>query len=110
MTSIVFSQSATIRADVLRKSQYPPPAESGVGSTRILGSKGFMEENSATVRRSVFIRDQYPEPAPNKIGQQDLPGGFKKSNVISGQNKALYNLSRGIIQIDGVAVLFDARA
>ena len=110
MSNSIFSRSATIPAQVLRLNQFPGPARSGVGSTRILGSKGFVEQNTATIHQSLLLLEHYPEPAPNTIGQEDLPGGFRKSSIMNGQSEALYNLSRGVIQVDGVKVLFDAKA
>ena len=95
---------------VLYQNQYPEPAPSGVGSTRVLGSKGYVEQNTATIHQSLMILQHYPEPAPNTIGQEDLPGGFRKSSILNGQSQALYHLSRGVIQVDGVKVLFDAKA
>jgi len=110
VSNSIFSRSASIPAQVLRLNQFPEPAQSGVGSTRILGSKGFVEENSATMHKSLQILPHYPDPAPNTIGQEDLPGGFRRSAILNGQSEALYNLSRGVIQVDGVKVLFDAQA
>ncbi len=110
MSNTIFSQSATVRQKVFWMDQYPKPAKSGVGSTRILGSKGYIEENSATMHQSLLILQHYPEPAPNTIGQEDLPGGFRKDNILNGQSETLYNLSRGVIQVDSVKVLFDAKA
>jgi len=90
--------------------QYPKPLPPSVGSTRILGSKGLIVTNTAMIQRSLFIRKHYPEPPPNKIGEEDLPGGFRHSNIMTGRGSPLYDLSRGIIQIDDVKVLFDAKA
>ena len=69
-----------------------------------------MAPNTAMYWRSIFLKQQYPEPMPSKIGKEDLPGGFKHEAVISGQLAPLYNLSRGIVQIDNVKVLFKATA
>ena len=45
-----------------------------------------------------------------RVGEDDLPGGFRRTNVLTGMARPLYDLARGIVQIDGVKVLFDARA
>jgi len=110
MTSKIYKQTATVYADVLILKHYSPPLKSGLGSTKVLKTNNFMAANSATVKRSIFVNQQYPEPAPSKIGKEDLPGGFKHEAVISGQSTPLYNLSRGIVQIDNVKVLFNATA
>lgn len=101
---------AIIHQPVLTGNQYPEPAPSGVGSTPVLASKGFIVTNTAMLTRRAFLRTQTPPPAPNRIGEEDLPGGFRDQAILSGQASPLYDLSRGIVQIDGVSVLFDATA
>lgn len=61
-------------------------------------------------KKAIFLRGQYPDPLPNRIGEEDLPYGFRRQNIISGRANPTYDLARGIVQIDGVKVLFDARA
>lgn len=56
-----------------------------------------------------FLLEQEPPPLPNRIGEEDLTGGFIREAVMTGMKSPLYDLARGIVQIDGVAVLFDAR-
>ena len=56
-----------------------------------------------------FLLEQEPPPLPNRIGEEDLTGGFKRDAILNGMSAPLYDLARGIVQIDGVAVLFDAR-
>lgn len=56
-----------------------------------------------------FLFEQEPPPLPNRIGEEDLTGGFKRDAILNGMSTPLYDLARGIVQIDGVAVLFDAR-
>jgi len=103
-------QSAIQHKSLFILKQYPEPLPSALGTHKVLPSKGLIVTNSATQKKSVFIRKQHPGPPPNKIGEEDLPGGFKHSNVMTGQKKPLYDLSRGIIQIDDVTVLFDVKA
>ena len=88
----------------------PKPLPSKVGSTRVLQFRTFSERFTATVPADVLRKSQYPPPSTNKIGEEDLPGGFVHTSVINGQNHPMYDLSRGIVQIDGVAVFFDAKA
>jgi len=110
MKNIVTSQSAIPHKSLFVLKQYPEPLPSALGTHKVLPSKGFIVTNSATQKKSLFIRKHYPDPPPNKIGEEDLPGGFRHSNIMAGQGSPLYDLSSGIIQIDDVTVLFDAKA
>jgi len=56
-----------------------------------------------------FLLEQEPPPLPNRIGEEDMTGGFKREAILNGMKTPLYDLARGIVQVDGVAVLFDAR-
>ena len=110
MKNITIRQSAIQHKSLFILKQYPEPLPSAVGTHKILPSKGLIVTNSATEIKSVFIRNQFPEPAPNKIGEEDLPGGFKKSNVMTGQGSPLFDLSSGVVRVDEVAVFFDVKA
>ncbi len=90
--------------------QNPDPLPSGVGSTEIFSMKGFTRLYSAMYNLPSFILRQYPDPLPNKIGEEDFPNGIVRSYILSGQRNPLSDLSRGIIQVDNIKVLFDARA
>ena len=95
---------------VLLRDQIPEPLPSAVGSTRIFLGRSSFEKYTATVSPRVLRKSQYPDPPPIKIGEEDLPGGFKKKNLVSGKNTPLYDLSRGVVQIDNIALFFDAKA
>ena len=110
MKNITIRQSAIPHKSLFVLKQHPEPLPSALGTLKVLPSKGFIITNSAMQKKSLFLRKQYPDPPPNKIGEEDLPGGFKHSNIMSGQGSPLYDLSRGIIQIDDVTVFFDAKA
>lgn len=99
-----------ISPTALIPSQFPPVLPSGLGSTRVLGTKGFVETNHATIDFTPTAPGAFPETTPSPIGQEDLPGGFKWDNILSGQSSALYSLASGYIQIDGIAVIFDVHA
>lgn len=99
-----------INAAALTSSQFPPALPSGLGSTRILGSRGFMETNRATMDFTPNAPGAFPETLPSPIGREDLPGGFRWDNILTGQSSALYGLASGNIRIEGIAVIFDARA
>lgn len=88
----------------------PEPLPPALGSTRVFFVKTFSETNTATVPPEVLSRSQYPPPAPNRIGEEDLPGGFRRTDILGGQSSPMYDLSRGVVQIDVVKVFFDARA
>ena len=103
-------QSAIPHKSLFIHKQYPEPLPSALGTHKVLPSKGFIVTNSATQKKSLFIKKQLPDPPPNKIGEEDLPGGFKHSNIMTGQGSPLYDLSRGIIRIDDVTVFFDVKA
>ena len=110
MKNIITRQSAIQHKSLFVLKQHPEPLPSALCTHKVLPTKGFIVTNSATQKKSLFIRKQYPNPLPNIIGEEDLPGGFRHSNIMTGQGSPLYDLSRGIIQIDDVTVLFDAKA
>ncbi len=95
---------------VFLRDQFPEALPPAVGSTRILLGRSFSEIYTATVSPRVLRKSQYPDPPPIKIGEEDLPGGFKLSNRMNGKSSPMYDLSRGIVQIDDIAVFFDAKA
>lgn len=90
--------------------QYPEPLPSGAGRTDVFSMKSAINQNTAMEHNDQYNLRQYPEPLPSKIGEEDLTGGFRRSNTLSGQMNPLSDLTRGIIQIDGVIILFDAYA
>ena len=110
LPSKVGSTDVLLYKKVLIRDQIPDPLPPALGSTKILLERSFSERYSATIQPHIITTNPFPEPSPSKIGEEDLPGGFKKKNLVSGKNTPLYDLSRGIVQIDGVAVFFDAKA
>jgi hypothetical protein len=110
MENIIAGQSAVIQQDVLILRQHPKPLESGIGQTEVFAMDGIIEKNPPLPFRSPFLFRQYPNPLESNIGKEDLPGGFRKQSIFSGQNAPFQDLAKGIIQIDGVKVLFDAKA
>ena len=90
--------------------QTPDPLPSGLGQTRLFSMASFSERHSAMEHKRTFIKKHYPDPLPSEIGIEDLPGGFRRENTLSGMSRPLYDLARGIVQVDGIKVLFDARA
>ena len=109
MKNVIAEQSAVIRADVLILSHYPEPLESGVGETDVFAMDGVIESNPHLPFRSPFLLRQHPDPLESNIGKDDLPGGFRKDAIVSGQKAPFQDLARGIIRIDGVKTLFDAK-
>ncbi|MFC1511896.1 hypothetical protein ACFL5H_01715 [Candidatus Latescibacterota bacterium] len=89
-----------------RSGQFSPP----LASTGAIPTTSLSSGSQAMVTTPAFLLGGIPSPPPNHIGETDFPGGFTKSNVLSGQTAPLADLSRGIVQIEGVAVLFDASA
>ncbi len=108
--NILAGQSATVQQSAFTRGQYSEPLASGVGSTDVFAMDNAIAGQSATIKTDVFQLRQYPKPLPSNIGKEDLPGGFRKENLISGQSAPLVDLSRGVIRIDDVKVLFDVRA
>ena len=107
--SILNQKSATIKQDVLYLKQMPEPLPPALGSLEFL-PKSEINQQSATVKRSMFIRKPIPDPLPSKIGEEDLPGGFRKEALMSGRKNPVYDLVKGVVQIDDVNVLFNAWA
>jgi len=101
--------SAIVHQSVFFLKQFPKSLPSGLGSTDVLVHQTNISHHRATIHQKVMIREQYPQPLPSEIGKDDLPGGLKKENV-SGQSQPLYDLARGVVQIDEVKVLFNAIA
>ncbi|MFC1573650.1 hypothetical protein ACFL30_00540 [Candidatus Latescibacterota bacterium] len=101
--------SATVKRHAFILDPIPKPAPSKVGSTRIL-PKSIIIEQSATVKQDIFVLKQSPEPRPSTIGDEDLPGGFRKENIISGRKNPTYDLVNGVVQIDDVKILFSVWA
>lgn len=110
MRNQIADNTAVIHQRVLILNQYPEPLESGLGSTPVMPSKGYVAENTAMLNSPAFILEQTPSALPNRIGEEDMPGGFRQQAILTGQSSPLADLGRGIVQIDGVKVLFDARA
>ncbi|MBN1294237.1 MAG: hypothetical protein JXB48_20550 [Candidatus Latescibacteria bacterium] len=106
---IVRTGSAVIQPKLFLD-QYPVPLQSNLGSTLVEVAPAASTLYKTFIQHKAFIREQYPAPLPSKIGQEDLPGGFRHEAVMSGQSRAIYNLARGVVQIDGIKVLFDAQA
>ncbi len=101
--------SGVVPAKAFILEQMLPPAKSGVGSTDVFAMKSIILQNSATVKQDILILKQSPPPAESGIGKEDLPGGFRWYSAISGQSNPLQDFARGIVQIDGVKVLFDVK-
>lgn len=109
MEGVMSSSSAVVPAKVLMLEQFPEPLPSGLGSTDVLLIQNNLSRNSATVKRDAFILDQYPEPLPFTFPEGDLPGGFEKHAIISGEANPLSDLAHGVVQVDDVKVLFDVK-
>ncbi|MCE5249570.1 hypothetical protein LLG96_05045 [bacterium] len=103
-------RSAIIQQRAFTREQIPEPLPPAVGSTDIFAFKSLISQQPAMEQRSQFLLEQTPPPMPSKIGEEDLPGGFKKENILNGQPRPLYGLVRGIVEIEDVIVLFDIRA
>ena len=88
---------------------FSEPLKSKLGSTHVQVFRSLISQLTAIPHKKAFIREQYPEPLPSKIGEEDLPGGFRSEGILSGQKSPLYDLVQGIVQVDNVKVLFDAR-
>jgi len=97
---------ALTASSLSRSGQFSSP----LTTTGAIPAAGFSAAGSAIVKTPAFLLPGIPPPPPNRIGEVDHPGGFKKPTGIQGQTAPLYDLSRGIVQIDGVAVLFDISA
>jgi len=91
------------------KEHFSAPLKSKLGTTHVQVFRSIISQMTAIPHKKAFIRDNYPEPMPSKIGDEDLPGGFRSEGILTGQKNPLYDLVRGIVQVDGVKVLFDAR-
>ncbi|MFC1528352.1 hypothetical protein ACFL5B_00430 [Candidatus Latescibacterota bacterium] len=109
-TNIIGQNSATINRKAFLLEQMPPRLPSGVGQTRVMVFKSIIYNYPPLPFKSPFPLKHYPDPPPNRIGEIDLPGGFKKSDIISGQSTPLYNLAKGVVKIDDINVFFDALA
>jgi len=110
MRTVVSRQTPMAGRKPFTREQYPEPLPSGLGATDVFSMETYMETNKALEHKRAFIQEHFPAPLPNRIGEEDLPGGFRRRNVMSGMSRPLYDLARGIVQIDDVKVLFDARA
>ncbi len=110
LDNILAGQSATVQQSVFTRGQYSAPLASGVGHTDVFAMDNVLAGQSATIKKDIFQLRQYPKPLPSNIGKEDLPGGFRKENLISGQKAPVGDLARGVIQIDDVKVLVDLRA
>lgn len=91
------------------KEHFSAPLKSKLGTTHVQVFRSIISQLTAIPHKKAFIRENYPEPMPSKIGDEDLPGGFRSEGILTGQKNPLYDLVRGIVQVDGVKVLFDAR-
>lgn len=107
--SILNQQSATVRQKVFIRRQYSEPLASGVGSTDVFAMKSAMTQQTAMKKVDVFIRSQYPKPLESNIGKEDLPGGFQREAILSGQHAPLTDLAGGVVQVDDVKVLYRGR-
>jgi hypothetical protein len=104
------SNSAVVPARVLMMDQFPEPLPSGLGSTDVFLIQNVFPNESATIRQDAFLLNQYPAPLKFTFPEVDLPGGFRKQAIINGEANPLNDLASGIVQIDGVKVLFDMKA
>ena len=102
-------QSATVKRSVMLLKQMPEPLPPQLGQTKIFPDS-ILDANSATVKKDIFIHSQYPSPLQSNIGKNDLPGGFRREAVLSNRSTPTYDIVRGIVQVDDVAVLFNAWA
>ena len=109
-TNIIGQNSASVQRDAFILKQTPPPLPSALGTVDVLPMKSIIHNFPPMPFKSLFILSQYPDPPPNKIGEEDLPGGFKRTNIISEKSSPLYDLSSGIVQLDNIHVFFDALA
>ena len=96
--------------EVLLYDQFPKAPTAPVKTTRIFFAQSFSEKNTATISPDVLRKNQFPDPPPNKIGEEDLAGGFRLSDILTGKSSPMYDLSSGIVQVDNIALFFDAKA
>ena len=84
--------------------------QSGMGSTGVLLNKTLISQRSATIKQNIMEHSHFSDPPPSHLGEGDLPGGFRKSGNLTGRLNPAIDFAKGIVQIDGVAVLFQAVA
>ena len=109
-TNVIGRNSALIHKKAFILEQTSLPLPSGVGKTEVLKMKSMFYNYPPLPFRSSLLLKQHIDPPPSRIGEEDLPNGFKKSNIISGKASPLYDLAQGIVQINDVNVFFDALA
>ncbi|MBT4483290.1 MAG: hypothetical protein HOC71_06395 [Candidatus Latescibacteria bacterium] len=109
-TNIIGRNSALMHKKAFILEQTPPTLPSGVGKTEVLVMRSVISHYSPMPFKSLLLLEQHIDPPPSRIGEEDLPGGLKKSNIISGKAAPLYDLAQGIVQIDDVNVFFDVLA
>ena len=97
-------------AKVFSKAQLPEALPPAVSPIKIFPTRSFSERYTATIPPSFLKKSPFPDPPHNKIGEEDLPGGFKLSDVMNGKSSPMYDLSRGVVQVDNIAIFFDAKA
>jgi len=107
--SILNQNSATVKRDVLYLKQMPEPLPPALGTLEFL-PKSEINQQPATVPYSIYLNSPIPNPLPSNIGIEDLPGGFRKENLMSGRRNPTTDLVKGVVQIDDVKVLFNAWA
>jgi hypothetical protein len=104
--SIINNQSATVRQSAFIRGQFPEPLPSGAGSTDVFAMKNEFAQHPATVKKDVLILNQYPAPLKSNIGKEDLPGGFRSEAILNGQSEPVGDLARGVVQVNGVKILY----
>ncbi len=110
LPSKVGSTLVLLYQKVFLKDQFPEAPSKVVSSVKIFPTRSFTERYTATITPSLIEKSPFPNPPPNKIGEEDLPGGLRLTNVITGKSSPMYDLSSGIVRIDNIAVFFDAKA
>ena len=109
ITNILSEQPPMVRYNIFIHRQYSDPLASGVGSTDVFAMKNAIARQPAMQKADVFTLSQYPSPLESNIGKEDLPGGFRRDSVLSGQRAPIADLARGVVQVDDVKVLFRVR-
>jgi len=98
----------------IMRNPIPEPMESNIGKGDIPGgiSRTPIDDmtNSAMVEQRILYLDHKVRPMESNVGKGDLPGGFSKSNVMSGRSNPTLKFAKGIVELDGIKVLFDATA
>jgi hypothetical protein len=107
--SVINTQSATVMRSIFIRGQFPEPLPSGAGSTEVFAMQNEFARHPATVKKDALILNQYPAPLESNIGREDLPGGFRREAILGGQSEPVGDLASGVVQVDGVKILFRSR-